>query len=91
MTRDKYTTPEPAEAPQPAGSGAVSGWKVISEVTCACSQKSIDLRDNSTVVTGSFCEPGCQFLGRRRASPRPARLRVAILSTRPMAFRALVT
>jgi hypothetical protein len=44
--RDGYTTPEPAEAPQPAGSGAVSGWKVNVERTCAGSLKSIDLPDN---------------------------------------------
>jgi hypothetical protein len=64
MTRDRYTTPEPAEAPQPAGPGAVSGWKVIREITCGCSQKSIGLPDNCVVVTRTFSETGWQFLAR---------------------------
>ena len=62
MTRDRYTTPEPAEAPQPAGPGAVSGWKVNWEITCGCSQKSIDLPDNCIVVTRTFSATGWQFL-----------------------------
>jgi hypothetical protein len=59
--RDEYMTPEPAEAPQPAGSGTMSGWKVKVETTRERSLKSIDVPDNSVLITRTLARSVADF------------------------------